>query len=78
MPQGSRLWILERVLDPEPPRPHGEQAELHLLDLNMLVLFGARERTRAEYGVLLADAGFEPPVVHSPAGLWDVVEAVRQ
>jgi hypothetical protein len=76
MPPGSRLWVLERVLDPEPPRSPDVQAELHLLDLNMLVLFGARERTRAEYATLLTRAGFLPPRVHSPSGQLDVVEAV--
>lgn len=76
MPPGSRLWVLERVLDPDPPRPPREQAELHLLDLNMLVLFGARERTRAEYAALLTRAGFPPPRVHSPSAKLDVVESV--
>lgn len=75
MPTGSRLWVLERVLDPEPPRPADLQAELHLLDLNMLVLFGARERTRSEYADLLTRAGFTSSVVHSPSPDLDVVEA---
>lgn len=77
MPPGSRLWVLERVLDPDPPRSPGEQAELHLLDLNMLVLFGARERTQVEYAALLTQTGFLAPRVHSPSGQLDVVEAVR-
>ena len=75
MSPGARLWVLERVLDPDPPRPAEVQAELHLLDLNMLVLFGARERTRREYADLLGDAGFSAPVVHSPSPDLDVVEA---
>ena len=75
MAPGARLWVLERVLDPDPPRPASAQAELHLLDLNMLVLFGARERTRAEYAALLMRAGFATPVVHSPSPDFDVVEA---
>jgi hypothetical protein len=74
MPAGAQLWVLERVLDPDPPRPTDEQAELHLLDLNMLVLFGARERTQAEYAALLTQAGFPPPQVRSPSSLLDVVE----
>lgn len=76
MPAGARLWVLERVLDPDPPRSRAEQAELHLLDLNMLVLFGARERTQAEYAALLTRAGFSPPTVHSPSAQLDVVETV--
>ena len=75
MPTGARLWVLERVLDPDPPRPADLQAELHLLDLNMLVLFGARERTRSGYADLLLAAGFGTPVVHSPTPDLDVVEA---
>ena len=75
MSPGARLWVLERVLDPDPPRPADVQAELHLLDLNMLVLFGARERTRREYADLLGGAGFSAPVVHSPSPDLDVVEA---
>ena len=67
MPPGARVWVVEKVLDPEPPRRPAEQADLHLLDLNMLVLFGARERTSAEYAALLTAAGFDPPVVHSPS-----------
>ena len=75
MTPGDRLWVLERVLDPDPPRPAAGQADLHLLDLHMLVLFGARERTRSEYAALLAGAGFTTPVVHSPSPDFDVVEA---
>lgn len=74
LPPQGRLWVLERVLDPEPPRPADAQADLHLLDLNMLVLFGARERTRSEYAAMLTGAGFAPPVVHSPTPDLDVLE----
>jgi O-methyltransferase len=77
MAPGARLWVLERVLDVTPPRPPAAQADLHLLDLNMLVLFGARERTAEEYGALLTAAGFEPPVVHTTATFVDVIEARR-
>ncbi len=77
MAPGSRLWVLERVLDPTPPRSAAGQADLHLLDLNMLVLFGARERTAQEYDDLLGLAGFERPVVHSPSTPLNVIEAVR-
>ncbi len=30
---GARLWVVEKVLDPDPPRPAAEQADLHLVDL---------------------------------------------
>ena len=76
MRPGARLWVLERVLDPTPPRPPTVQADLHLLDLNMFVMFGARERTEGEYAALLTASGFDRPVVHTTPVL-DVIEAVR-
>ena len=70
----ARLMVLERLLD-MPGRDPMQQRELHLLDLHMLVLFGARERTRAEYDALFVAAGFESPRV-SGAADWNVLEAV--
>ena len=78
MAPGARLWVVEKVLDPDPPRPAPAQAELHLVDLHMLVLFAGRERTSAEYAALLAAAGFDPPVVHTPAAPWNVIESTRR
>jgi hypothetical protein len=75
MPPDGRLWVLERVLDPDPPRDAFEQAELHLLDLHMLVTFGARERTAAQYAALLTAAGFTAPTVHHTSVPFDVLEA---
>ena len=79
MAPGARLWIVEKVLDPDPPRSAQAQAELHLVDLHMLVLFAGRERTSAEYAALLAEAGFDPPVVHAPMrpGTWSSRGAAR-
>lgn len=71
----SRLWVLEQVLDPQPPRPPRAQAEIHLLDLHMAVLFGGRERTRAEYAALLTAAGFTEPTYSSTSTPWDVLES---
>ncbi|MDX6357660.1 MAG: hypothetical protein QOH37_714 [Nocardioidaceae bacterium] len=71
----SRLWVLEHVLDPQPPRPARAQAEVHLLDLHMLVLFGGRERTRAEYAALLTASGFSDPSCTSTSTGWDVLAA---
>jgi len=78
MAPGARLWILEKVLDPDPPRPAREQAELHLVDLHMLVLFAGRERTSDQYAVLLAAAGFDSPVVHVPEAPWTIIESTRR
>jgi hypothetical protein len=75
MPPGSRLWILEQVLDPDPPRSPQAQADVHLLDLHMLVMFGGMERTRAEYAALLTASGFDEPTCASTSTLWSVLEA---
>lgn len=75
MPSHARLWVLERVLDPDPPRERSEQADLHLVDLHMLVTFGARERSVAEYAALLAAAGFTAPDVRVTSVPFDVLES---
>ena len=55
MPTGSKLLILEIILS--------EQASLndYLSSLNLLVMFGARLRSHAEFEGLLAQAGFVQP-----------------
>ena len=52
MPAGGYLYVLELTLD-ETTGAGG------LLDLNMLVMTGGRERTLREFQDLLADAGFQ-------------------
>jgi hypothetical protein len=71
----ARLWLLEHVLDPEPARPPRAQSDVHLLDLHMLVMFGGRERSRAEYAALLTAAGFTEPTCTSTSTGWDVIES---
>jgi hypothetical protein len=68
----ARLWVVERVLD-APGRTPVQQRDLHLMDLHMLVLFGARERAQAEYDALLAAAGFSPSRLGG-TGDWNVLE----
>jgi len=70
---GARLMVLERLLD-APGRDPLQQRDLHLMDLHMLVLFGARERTKAEYDDLFVAAGFEVPRL-AGSGDWNVLEA---
>ena len=55
---GARLVVIETVLPDETNGVSPESAPLHLLDLTMLLNFGARERTLAEYAGLLEAAGF--------------------
>ena len=69
----SRLLIVEAIL---PERARDRPAAIRM-DLHMLVLLGARERTEAEFSALLHSSGFDVRRVvmtASPAGLG-VVEA---
>ena len=70
----ARLWIVEHVLD-SPDRGFEQLRDLHLVDLHMLVMFGAQERTSAEYDALLLASGFGPGVLATTRHGWDVIEA---
>ena len=72
MAADARLLVIERVLG-APERPSDLERDLHFADLNMLVLFGARERTQAEYDVLFAAAAFTPSRMRG-SGDWNVLE----
>jgi len=69
----SRLLVVEAIL----PERAADQPAVIRMDLHMLVLLGARERTEVQFRRLLADAGFEVRRVvptRSVAGL-SVIEA---
>jgi hypothetical protein len=70
----ARLWLVEVVLD-APDRTPDATRDLHLVDLHMLVMFGARERTKGEYDALLVAAGFEPGRLLVTDSTWDVIES---
>jgi O-methyltransferase domain/Dimerisation domain len=73
IPPGARLLIVEALL---PERARDRPAAIRM-DLHMLVLLGARERTERQYRRLLADTGFEVRRVlptPSPTGV-SVIEA---
>lgn len=55
---GARVLVLETVLPDEEDGVSPDSAPVHLLDLMMLLNFGARERSLAEYAALLEAAGF--------------------
>jgi hypothetical protein len=57
--EGSRLLVIERVLDTAP----GQSDPMSFLtDMHMMLLFpGAKERTLPKYSRLFRDAGFEEP-----------------
>jgi hypothetical protein len=72
MPPASQLLVVENVLD-APGRSWWEQRDVHLVDLHMLVMFGAGERTESEYGALLVSAGFSPPTLKASSNTWSVL-----
>lgn len=55
---GARVFVLETVLPDEQDGVSPDSAPVHLLDLMMLLNFGARERSLSEYAALLEAAGF--------------------
>jgi hypothetical protein len=67
---GGHVLIIENVL-PETVSPHPG----YLMDLNMMVMTGGRERTATEFGALLERSGFAPGKVTLTPGLLSVVEA---
>jgi hypothetical protein len=70
MHENSKLLLLETVIPPA-----GESHISKLLDLNMLVVTGGRERTEAEYRMLLEAAGFKMSRVVSTPSATSVIEA---
>jgi hypothetical protein len=72
MAPGARIWLIENVL-----AAGKADGWTRLLDLLMLVLFGAQERTTEEYRALLEAAGFAEVTVLPGEQPWSIVEAVR-
>jgi hypothetical protein len=71
MPAHGKLLLIELVLPPGEEPFFGKW-----LDLHMLVMLGARERTAAEYEALFRAAGFAPGRVIPTAAGASIVEAV--
>jgi len=77
MGEGGRLVVMERVI-PERLEPTFVDQRGTLMDLNMLVLSGGRERTEAEFRDLFESAGFNlRRLFPTPSGL-NVIEAGGQ
>lgn len=72
MAKRATLLIIEWVIPPGNGRHHGKIA-----DIEMLTLFGSRERTDAEYTKLLSTAGFEVKSISPTPGGVDMIEAHR-
>lgn len=75
MPVNGRLLLSERVL-PTQIEASARHQDLLLSDLNMLVMVGGRERTEAEYRVLLEAAHFRLTRVIPTRSMMSVIEAV--
>ncbi len=72
----GRLLVVESVLD-APGRTDEQLTDMHLVDLHMLVMFGGRERTKAEYDALLVAAGFSPATLGPSPNTWNVLQTHR-
>jgi SAM-dependent methyltransferase len=72
MEAGSKLLIVENVIKPGNDSFFGK-----LMDIEMLVLAGGRERTEQEYRALFAVAGFElTNIIHTQSTL-SLIESVK-
>ncbi|ACC84614.1 methyltransferase [Nostoc punctiforme] len=72
MQPDGRLLLVEMVI------PQGNEPFFgKLLDLQMLVNYGGRERTQAEYQVLLKTAGFSLTKIYPVAPPISIIEAIR-
>ena len=72
MSPNGKLFVIEAVI------PSGNEPFFHkLMDLNMLVMTGGRERTEAEYRTLFEAAGFHLNRVTSSPTEISVLEGVR-
>jgi hypothetical protein len=71
---GARLWVIEGVVQDD---LGSTSLEVALLDLNMLICFGARERTGDEYVQLLEGTGFTNVTVRETGTAWRVIEGQR-
>jgi hypothetical protein len=70
--EGSRLVVVEGLL-PDTAQP----SPVTLMDMNMLVMLGGRERTAGEYTALLKRCGYEVERVIPTGGMFGVIEAKR-
>jgi hypothetical protein len=71
-PAGAKLLLIESVVE-EDDAPSMSK----VMDLNMLVNTGGKERTAMEYASLLAESGFKLTNVYPTPSPVQIVEAVR-
>jgi hypothetical protein len=70
MAPGGRVLVVEHVIRPGNAPDWGK-----MLDINMLVLTGGRERTKEEFAALFKRAGLRLRRVHKTAAALSVLEA---
>jgi hypothetical protein len=71
---GARLLVMDSVV----PASNAEPSLARLMDLNMLVMTGGKERTEAEFRELFESAGFNLVKVHATESPIAIVEGVRR
>ncbi|ADO74699.1 methyltransferase [Stigmatella aurantiaca] len=72
-PTGGRLLVVESVIPDD-----GRASATALMDLNMLVMAGGRERTASAYKALLASASWELERITPAGSMVSVIEARRR
>jgi isoprenylcysteine carboxyl methyltransferase (ICMT) family protein YpbQ len=72
MPDNSKLLLIEQVISPKNGLSFAQ-----LMDLNMLVTMGGRERTAAEYRSLLQATGFQLTRIIPTLSPVSVIEAIK-
>ena len=74
MPSHGRVLVIEIVVSPGQPMGHPHL----MIDLEMMVTLGGKERTEQEFATLLSSAGLTLEKVTPIAGsFFSVVEATR-
>jgi len=72
MAADGRVLIVERLIPDDP----ADAVPVLLSDLTMLAVTGGQERTNAEYGQLLAEAGLNLAKVQPIAPPYGVIEGL--
>jgi hypothetical protein len=73
MKAGSRLLVLEMVIP-----PGNESSIAKLLDLEMLVITGGRERTEAEFKDMLEASGFKLSQIIATKENVYIIEGIKE
>jgi hypothetical protein len=73
MPDNARLLIIEAIVAPENTRDFAKD-----VDIEMMVLFGGKERTKKEWSILLEKAQFNITNVFSTSSLLSIIEVQKK